>query len=439
MTPEEIKRRLQETLSPDQLKLIEIVGTQAEQMGVNVYLVGGFVRDLIMGRKNMDFDFVVEGNAIQFVGTLRKLYGSDLFAYPQFGTATWLLDKENALRLAINIDQDTITLDFASARREAYERPGALPTIYTDSIGISQDLKRRDFTINAMAIQLSSFDLVDPYGGKADIEHCIIRVLHKQSFFDDPTRIFRAFRYEQRFGFTVESETEALISPALPLIKHEISGERLRHEIDLILKEAVAEKVLIRLDELNVLRSVHSELQANAWLVNAFGTLRQIVVDHEKAADTLFRISGPYFFWPVLAYPVEHLDSLFEKLPFEARIIDSIQQTRRAVAFVDNTLELPVSQFIREIGPLDNFFAQYAAWAIASLRNSETRLANYKQWTNVKPHLTGDDLKKMGLQPGPLFGKLLRQLRDDLLDGKITHDGERARVLELIAQWKTPD
>ncbi len=403
---------MQQMLSPEFLKLIDVV---AEHSDVNVYLVGGIVRDLIMSRPNVDLDFVVEGDAIAFATALNDQHGGALQIYRPFGTATWT--SENGIQV-----------DFASARTESYPRPGDLP-IVSLTPHIREDLQRRDFTLNALAIEILDYELVDRFGGEADIANGVIRTLHDKSFMDDPTRIFRAARFEQRFDFKIEPHTESLIAPALPILDR-ISGERIRHEIDVIFKEDEPEKALVRLDELGALRTIDPNLRADNWLVSAFHYLWFIVPGQPDQLS----------YWPILAFRLDSFERLLARLPLERQIVVNMQQVKRAVTFVKSAVGLRPSQFVRGIEPLDDLYARCAAYAIALVDDQNTPLKDYiENWQYVQPVLTGDNLKRMGLTPGPLFGKLLRQLRDDLLDGKITHEQEYARVQELIALWKTPD
>jgi tRNA nucleotidyltransferase (CCA-adding enzyme) len=158
-----------------------------------VYVVGGAVRDLLLGRERADLDLVVEGEAAALAARL----GAEPVEHQRFGTA--------------KVEIGAHEIDLASARSETYSHPGALPEV-TMPAGIEADLGRRDFTINAMAIPLEDEGrLVDPHGGRADLEACLLRVLHARSFLDDPTRAIRAARYAARFGFQLEEETERLL------------------------------------------------------------------------------------------------------------------------------------------------------------------------------------------------------------------------------------
>ncbi len=441
LPPAEIDHHLRETLPPGLLKLIDLISQQAIQMGVEVYLIGGFVRDLIMKRRHFDLDFVIDSHetgrdAIGFSRALSEKHGGKTSSYDEFRTASWTLT--NALRndLGVNEGSDLVWVDFASARTERYAHPGALPTVELSDI--KSDLKRRDFTINAMAVRLADKTLIDPFGGQIDIEAGIIRVLHDLSFIDDPTRIFRAARFAARFNFRLDPHTEALINGGLPHIAA-VSGERLRHVLDLIFREAEPEKALNLLDRWGALKAIDPNLRMDAGVAAGFAAWREIELaeiplEALRAFPPL--VTSQFSYWPIFAAPIEPIAPILARLPFDRTTKISIEQTKRAVAFDRTAGDIPTSEYVRGIEPFDNQFAQTAAIAIAHAEGRDTeRLTLYsEEWRYITPRITGDDLKALGLTPGPLFGKILRQLRDDLLDGKITHEQEIERLKELIAQ-----
>ena len=223
-----------------------------------LYLVGGVVRDLLLGKINdiCDLDLVVEGDAIGLAGEFAEKSGGKLTAHLMFNTA--------------KIEMGKWTIDIAMARTETYARPGALPVVTSGTL--KTDLFRRDFTINAMAVSLSPDnygELIDLYGGTKDLNSKIIRVLLDKSFTDDATRIWRAIRYEQRLGFKIESDTLSLLKT--------VGGYRLRHELELVLKEKEPEKTLMRADELGVLKELHPSLKMDDRLMAKFQEARRTV------------------------------------------------------------------------------------------------------------------------------------------------------------------
>jgi tRNA nucleotidyltransferase (CCA-adding enzyme) len=228
-----------------------------------LYLVGGVVRELLLGQISdvCDLDLVVEGNAVGLAGEFAEKVGGKLTAHLMFNTA--------------KIELAHCTIDIAMARTETYAKPGALPVVTAGTL--ETDLFRRDFTVNAMAISLNHDnygELIDLYGGRQDLNAKKIRVLHDRSFSDDPTRIWRAIRYEQRLSFKIEPETLSLLKRDVPLMKT-VGGYRLRHELELVLKEKEPEKCLLRADGLGVLQELHPALKADDWLVTQFQKARQ--------------------------------------------------------------------------------------------------------------------------------------------------------------------
>ncbi|MHC4607594.1 MAG: CCA tRNA nucleotidyltransferase, partial [Planctomycetota bacterium] len=252
----DIERRVPEQL----LSLVRTAGELAADHGLALYLVGGTVRDLLLGRSNLDVDLVLEGDAPSLARRVARRTGSKVTTHPHFGTAS--------------VRQGDATLDVVTARSETYARPGALPTVRPGTI--HDDLLRRDFTVNAMAASLvphSFGELIDFHRGKDDLDRGLIRVLHEGSFRDDPTRIWRAIRYEQRLGFTIDAETETLLRRDLAHMD-QLSGDRVRHEIERILAEDRPEKTLRRASELGVLQYLSPSLSADECLVQRFERAR---------------------------------------------------------------------------------------------------------------------------------------------------------------------
>ena len=240
----------------DILNLLRDSGVCAEEMGFEAYAVGGLVRDLFLFRDNLDVDVVIEGDGIAFASRFSVGHGACLLTYEKFGTANIVLP-------------DGLKIDVATARTETYERPAALPLVTPGSI--RDDMSRRDFSINTLAVGLNPGrfgDLLDFFHARNDIKNKLIRVLHDRSFIDDPTRIFRAVRFEKRFGFRIDSVTEKLIGDAVSAgLVERLSGYRISSELKIILKEENPLPPVRRLDELGVLSAAgrkgekHKELK----------------------------------------------------------------------------------------------------------------------------------------------------------------------------------
>lgn len=252
---------IKEQLSSETIAFLKMAGDTAEKRGWKLYLVGGVVRDILLERINTDLDIVVEGNAIKLAQEIALKLQVGITTHTRFGTATIKWEKRGA--------------DFVTARAETYSRPGALPKITAGTI--KDDLARRDFTINAMAVALDPKkfgELTDPFNGRQDLKKEVIRILHQKSFRDDATRIWRAIRYEQRLGFQIEPMTMLLIERDLNMLKT-VSGDRIRHELERVLKEEEPEKLLSRADELGVLAKISPHLKADPWLEGTFLEARE--------------------------------------------------------------------------------------------------------------------------------------------------------------------
>ncbi len=227
------------------LNLLRGAGVCAEEMGFEAYAVGGLVRDLFLRRDNLDVDVAIEGDGVAFASRFSVDHGACLLTYERFGTANIVLP-------------DGFKIDVATARTETYERPAALPLVTPGSI--KDDMLRRDFSINTLAVGLNPDrfgDLLDFFHARDDIRKKLVRVLHDRSFIDDPTRVFRAVRFEKRFGFRIDDITGKLIRDAVSAgFIERLSGYRISSELRLILKEKNPLLPVRRLNELGVLSAV---------------------------------------------------------------------------------------------------------------------------------------------------------------------------------------
>jgi tRNA nucleotidyltransferase (CCA-adding enzyme) len=394
--------RLERVLPRTLRRLVQNSARLARELGYSTYLVGGFVRDLIIMQANLDIDIVVEGDAIQLAQRLAEQYGGRVHTHARFGTAIWIIDEEKKLHL-----------DFATARTEFYEYPSALPEVERSSIKL--DLHRRDFTINALALCLDPERygiLLDPYGGENDLQRGIIRVLHNLSFIEDPTRILRAVRFEQRFGFTLEARTAQLIDDARNMLD-KVSGQRLRHEFDLIFSEAEPERALGRLQQLGVLEKIQSSLHVDAWLEQKFQLLRG---SHSPT---------PMLYLGVLAYRLRTSEAraLAKRLKLgkgETEILIQVV-TLRLLERQLNNANLAPSRVVELLERFDD--AALAVFAIATdSPQASVYVDRYREeWCAVQSELTGTDLKAMGLPAGPRYREILRALRAQRLDGLLTN------------------
>ncbi len=405
-------------IPPEKQTLLSSIAGQAASMNMPCYLVGGFVRDILLGKPVNDLDIIVEGDAIQFGESLVKKYGGKLTPHTKFRTAIWHLP----LTFAQSVQ--SASLDLITTRNETYLSPGALPTIKPSTIG--DDLLRRDFTINAMAVRLDGEhfgELLDPLNGQADLEKKIIRILHPRSFMDDPTRIFRAIRYEQRYGFFLDPSTLHLINSECFAVLNTLSGQRIRHEIDLIFAEENSLKMLLRLSDLGVF----NRFDPNMPKINEKYLALQNSIPPAEFPISVDRVLLGYLLW-LFDSPVEIVNALSKRLDFTS----DLSNATLAAAQLKNDL-IPCKDFkpsawtfhLEKI-PLSVI---YALWLITN----EPALKEFiVKWRHVKAKSTGDDLKARGLPPGPRFGEILPQLRAAWLDGKVHSFEDELKLLETL-------
>ncbi len=413
-------------------RLIKCIAEQAQERNVNLYMVGGVVRDLLLKRRNFDIDFVVEGDAIAFARSLIDLYGGAITHFRPFGTAKWRLregefDAEALGDPALLPDH----VDFASARNEFYEHPTALPTVYSGSIKL--DLQRRDFTINTLAVQLSptAGRILDFYGGLADLHAGRIRVLHSLSFVDDPTRVLRAARFERRLGFTIEPRTQELIQIAMPMLRR-ITGERLRNELTLLLKERDPELSFLLLQQRGILKAIHPAFVLNERIVPDFQRARTA-----EPPPTLTPPDLTDLLWHVMLcdLPPKNLSDLLDRLvfsrPMTKTMIEAGALVGNAAALADPALT-PSRIAVNLDGASE--VALLTAWLVITDRLARERIWEYvSQWRHMRPLTDGHALRERGLEPGPAYSTILSRLRAARLDGEVTNDEEEKRLLlELI-------
>ena len=437
----EITHLLEDALPPLLMALVREMGRIAQNMDINLYAVAGFVRDLLLGYPFVDIDFVTEGDAIALTRALRAEFGGDMRSHRRFGTGKWLLDAATWQRIAHklglplgNVDDLPAHLDFATARTEFYEAPTVLPEVEHSSI--KHDVHRRDFTINTLAIRLDPQhfgQLLDFYGGEADLRRGRIRVLHSLSFVDDPTRILRAVRFEQRLNFIIEPRTAELIRHAIPLLDR-VSGDRLKHEFELIFDEQEPERVLCRLDELGVLGRIYPGLRCNGWLVSAYRALREAVSRGLwPALEEDFDLELPYF--ALLAYrlSLKETYALCARLHVRRRTVDTLAAVTRLAGEMDRLSQpLPPSELDRLLYKASDEVL-VTLWAAAPTASARSHIVEYaRRLRYVSPTISGEDLKARGLKPGPAYGRILGALRAARLDGLITTPEEEQHLLEQL-------
>jgi tRNA nucleotidyltransferase (CCA-adding enzyme) len=435
---------IEKALPPCRLALLRQIIELSRQDHQALYIVGGFVRDLLMHIPSQDFDIVVEGDAIHLARKLSEKFGGKVTAHRRFGTAKWQIKEiHETLKAQLGCTTSDSSdlpeaLDLISARTEFYDHPTALPIV--ESSSIKQDLHRRDFTINTLALRLdgSHFgELQDYWGGLNDLKKKQVKVLHSLSFVDDPTRMLRAVRFEQRFGFNIEVRTLQLMQEARENLK-QISGDRIRHEFNLIFLEANPCKVLKRLMELNLLSAVHPNL---VWK-QEWSTPLQKALSGTPSSPWNFSTqaglgdlnsSTAYLVW----FSNLHADTaltIANRLHFSNPMVSALKSTLDLQKNIQTLTVLPPSEFTEKVHNLPEI-ALYAADCLHSDEILKQQIQNYLSlWRNIEPFTTGETLKTMGIPPGPRYAAILKELKHARLDGKISTSSQEQKYLDRLIQ-----
>ncbi|WP_455379078.1 CCA tRNA nucleotidyltransferase [Petrachloros mirabilis] len=431
-----LKDFLKARLPPRVMRLLHQIGMIADERHEPIFLVGGVVRDLLLNRPNWDLDVTVEGDGIAFARVVADQYKAGMALFERFATARLVLAHG-------------LKLDIASTRRESYAQPAALPDVKPASL--REDLHRRDFTFNAIAIQLNApqFGLLyDYYGGVRDLNAGKLRVLHERSFIDDPTRVFRAIRFAQRFGFHLEGKTARLLREiAATDVIAQLSGPRLRTEILLLANEAHPDRALSSLARLNLFRFLHRELR---YVSSARRLVRSLV--------------GAMAWWAArcrhspIDRPVAYLMAILTGATPEIvegvikRLMLSNEQARKVRAggtklmVVAKTLSAPQSLKRSVVYRLLNglpdealllCLARMEGRAAASARVKRRMLDYLTKLSTVKPVLRGSDLLEMGVEAGPQVGMMLAQLLEAKLDGLVKVKAEERAFVRACLAGKT--
>ena len=396
----DISGKIQKQLPAGLVDFMQVAGEMSAKRGQSLYLVGGVVRDLLLGRSNFDLDLVVEGDAISLAQRLIRVKPGKIIVHPRFNTA--------------KIKWSEWSVDLTTARSETYVKPGALPRVKFGSI--SDDLFRRDFTINAMAVYLSPGrygELIDLYGGRNDLEHKLIRILHENSFTDDATRIWRGLRYEQRLNFQLERTTLELLERDVPMLDT-ISGDRIRHELELILAEEYPEKVLRRAEDLGVLAKLQSTLKGDGWLAGKFQQARQLSCPELPSVGLYLALLT----YSLTGEEKEHLISRIRLPKSLAQILRDTDSLRAELQSLADPKLTPsrIHRILHSYSPLAITANSLASDSDIARRHIRLFLDKLRY---IKPALTGNDLKRMGIAAGPRIKEILGLLLDARLDGEV--------------------
>jgi tRNA nucleotidyltransferase (CCA-adding enzyme) len=427
-----ISKLMRERLPERLQRLLEEFGRIGDGLGYSIYAVGGFARDLLMRVENYDIDIVVEGDGIQFAETVERGVSCRIRTHKKFGTAIILFP-------------DGLKVDVATARMEIYDSPAALPTVERGSI--KMDLYRRDFTINTLAIQLNpkAFgEIIDFFGGMKDLKEKVVRVLHNLSFVEDPTRVFRAIRFEQRLGFQIGKHTQNLMKNSVKMgFLQRLSGGRVLSELILILKEDNPIAALSRMRDFDLLRFLHAHLKFDGEAVDLFEKIHHVI----SWFDLLF-LEERYERW--LIYFLGLIDTLKEGEMEEmaARLAMNEKERKRMVegkrqadqtllqffTWINGGYQPKRSEIYAILDPLSTetkLFMMAKTNQRVTLRHISLYFTQLK---DVKPMLRGADLIRIGIKPGPFIKKTLANLLKARLDEQVATQQDE---LEFVSKERT--
>ncbi|MBU6335116.1 MAG: CBS domain-containing protein [Chloroflexi bacterium] len=419
---------LEAWLDPTRLALIREAGRIAEAHQRTLHVVGGSVRDMLLGRPCADLDLVVEGDAIGLAHDLADAWRGSVRSHPQFGTATLELTRLPACVGARAGELIApLSLDFVMARSEFYERPSALPDV--EAASLRHDLHRRDFTINTLAICLNPTRygrLYDFFGGRGDIQRGIIRVLHNLSFIDDPTRILRAARLAGRLGFVIEPRTASLIDDAL---EHEIfrrtTPQRIARELCLIFDEAAPEHALKQLAALGV----PGRLLAGYRLPDGLGerlerARRAALVDTPPS-----QVALALCVYGLESSVIADIISTFQPSTAITRLLLDLARLPAICRSLDDAT-LPPSVVVQRLDDVTPLAVRVAALA-DDATTVRRHLGDYlERWRHIRPDLDGRAVRELSGASGPAIGAILRGLRAALLDGVVTSEQQQVAWVE---------
>lgn len=413
-----IRQQLEERLPEEYVDLLRLAGKLGDDQGCSVYAVGGFVRDLLMNRANLDMDLSVEGDGIVFAEALARKLGGRVRPHQKFKTAVVAFSNSRG---------DPLRVDVATARLEYYEHPGALPTVELSSI--KMDLFRRDFTINALAVQLNKERfgmLVDPFGAQRDMKEKTLNILHSLSFIEDPTRILRAIRFETRFQFRLGGQTERLVKNALQLkMLDKISPSRLFNELRHIFDEKDATGCLERMDQFDILKTIHPLLKLSPDKVLLLHEVESVLSWYER----LYIGKEPqrwHLFLYILTRNGKHpvVSEVLDRLALTQRgktefmrLRETLRQAQiKLPRWKKDDLSMSGLHAVLYRVPVEGILLLMALYHDDDLTK---HLSHFLTRLHLEqPDITGEDLKHLGVPAGPLYGQILDAVLAAKLDGK---------------------
>jgi tRNA nucleotidyltransferase (CCA-adding enzyme) len=411
-------------LDSAQADMLRAIAAQSREGGVQAYLVGGAVRDWLLGASRIDdLDFSIDGDSVEFARALRAAHGGELAVHEKFRTARWI--------------RHGASVDIAMSRAEEYARPAALPSVRPAPIEV--DLGRRDFAVNAIALRLSDAQIVDPFDGCGDLDRRLLRGLHEHSFVDDPTRMLRGARYAARLGFAFTDPTLAAIRRGVPHLRA-LSGERIKYDIELIFQDRRPAEALTMLRDLGAFAALGAPTPDSEKLARRFTRIVDALTNDASDAfdvaslaaseERLLNVAG----WGALTYAIGQLAAArwLEVVAFEHEVREALVSLGALSTLSAPLFAAPPSRcsaMLREFsGP-----ALFIGWLFdAAPGKRDAMRSEWNAWRRVRPFLGGEDLRARGVPPGPRYKRILDALRDRRLDGVISSRADEERELSRI-------
>jgi len=423
VSKESIDSKLKKYSDRQLKKILKAVGETADMMDLRAYCVGGMVRDILMGFRHKDVDIVVEKEGIKFAYRLGEKLKGRVSAHKKFNTAVIKLpDRE---------------IDVATLRKEYYEFPGALPDVSEGTL--KQDLARRDFTVNAMAVQVSPSSeygkLIDYFGGRNDIKNKKIKILYPLSFIEDPTRIFRAARFEKRFGFKITADTLDRIKSAVKMdIQNEVSSDRIKEELLLIFNENAPHEILLRLDELGAMKFINEDVKLTEGVYNK---IRNFIENKNLISPELIKLADKFRVFILVSIlfselPLSAGKDLLSRFHFPARFINcfsaALTKYNETAALLNR--DLKPSEIFKLLNSFDDRVVLYIYFFTCKDSIREKIETYFEKLKKVTVSVNGETLKKMGYEPGPEFSKIINSVKYEKINGKIKTPEEEKEFIK---------
>jgi len=408
-----VTKFMQERLPRRLMDILREIGEVASSLNCGAYVVGGCVRDLFLYRGDEDMDIVIEGDGIAFAKRFAGISGARIHTHEKFGTA-------------VIIYPDGLKIDVASARMEYYKFPAALPVVEMSSIKL--DLYRRDFTINTLTIQLNPDRfgiLIDFFNAQKDIKEKSIRVLHNLSFVEDPTRVFRAIRFEQRFGFTIGRLTAGLIQNAVTMdFFRDLSGRRVFNELQPILQEESPAAAISRLNDFGLLKVIHPALVCDKQLLALLNAVQQVLSWYDLLfLDESYMQWAVYFLALVHRCEKEQVEAVCRRFELTPRLmklfVDGRAKAQNGLYVLGRSLPAANSTVYHRLA---EFRTELVLFMMAAADQEKVKKAISLYFTNLRRttiSLRGDDLKQMGASPGPIYREVFQAVLDAKLNGQV--------------------